>query len=400
MKTHRRNRQAGVSLIEALVALAVMAFGILGVVGIQSTLRTNADLSRQRAEAVRIATQAIENWRAYTTLSPNGAQTAYDALVSQAAATVPDPSPDPNAPFYNTTYTLQQTVTLAPVGRAKTLRVDVSWTDRSNLTQQVSLSTLVFGTAPELAGSLLLPGDASTTQQAKGRNAAVPLAARDNRDGTSDFNPPGSSGLTWVFNNTTGVITSICNPSCVTANSFVVSGYINFDLDTLTPSASNPSSSPLIDSGASAMTVSVNVTAPALGGVPCFHEVATGTPGYVAYFCAIPIPVPPAVQRWSGGATLQLSTGLSPAMISTSLADTSTANFKVCRYTSVASDTTPNNSDHPLNYDKVVSPLINQNFLVVSAPAVNAVTAVNSGDKICPIDGSPQAITFRHQPLL
>jgi hypothetical protein len=44
--------------------------------------------------------------------------------------------------------------------------------------------------------------------------------------------------------------------------------------------------------------------------------------------------------------------------------------------------------------------LINQNFLVVGAPAVNAVTVVNSGDKICPIDGSPQAITFRHQPLL
>jgi Tfp pilus assembly protein PilV len=400
MKAHRRNRQAGVSLIEALVALAVMAFGILGVVGIQSTLRSNADLSRQRAEAVRIAAQTIESWRAYTTLSPNGAQTAYDDLVSQAAAPVPDPSPDPNAPFYNTTYTLQQTVALAPVGRAKTLRVDVSWTDRSNLTQQVSLSTLIFGTAPELAGSLLLPGDASTTQQAKGRNAAVPLGAINNPGGTtSDFNPPSSSSLTWVFNNTTGVITSICNPSCVPANSFLVSGYINFDL-TSAPSASSPQSSPLIDSGASAMTVSVNVTAPALGNVPCYHDVATGTPGYVAYFCAIPIPAPPAVQRWSGGATLQLSTGLSPAVISSTLADTSTANFKVCRYTSVASDTTPNNSDHPLNYDKVVSPLINQNFLVVGAPAVNAVTVVNSGDKICPIDGSPQAITFRHQPLL
>jgi Tfp pilus assembly protein PilV len=394
MKTSRQKHQAGVSLIEALVALAVMAFGILGVVGIQATLRTNADLSRQRSEAVHIASQTIENWRAYTTLSQDGAQTAYNNLVSQLAVTVPDPSPDPNAPFYNTTYTLRQTVADAPVGRAKTLRVDVSWTDRSNVTQQVSLSTLIFGTAPELAGSLLLPGDASADQQAKGRNAAVPLSAADNRDGTSDFRPPGSSGLTWVFNNITGLITSICNPTCVTANSLVVSGYINFDL-TSTPSASNPSSSPLLASGTSAMTVSVDVTSPAPDGVPCFQDVATGTPGYVAYFCAIPVPAPPAVQSWSGRANLSLSTSLSPAVISSTLADTSAANFKVCRYTPVASDTTRNNFEHPLDYVDVIGPLINQNFLVVGAPAVTAVTGAGS----CPIDGSPQAVTYRHQPL-
>ena len=51
----------GVSLIEALVALAVMAFGLLGVVGMQSTLRVNADVSRQRAEAVRMAQEKMED---------------------------------------------------------------------------------------------------------------------------------------------------------------------------------------------------------------------------------------------------------------------------------------------------------------------------------------------------
>ena len=37
----RRQTQTGVALIEALVALAVMAVGLLGVVGMQATLRTN-----------------------------------------------------------------------------------------------------------------------------------------------------------------------------------------------------------------------------------------------------------------------------------------------------------------------------------------------------------------------
>jgi hypothetical protein len=61
----------------------------------------------------------------------------------------------------------------------------------------------------------------------------------------------------------------------------------------------------------------------------------------------------------------------------------------------VANDSTRNNFEHPLDYVDVISPLINQNFLVVRAPAVTAVTGAGS----CPIDGSPQAVTYRHQPL-
>ena len=55
-----RSRSQGVSLFEALVALAVMAFGILGIVGLQMSLRQNADVSKQRAEAVRIALEITD----------------------------------------------------------------------------------------------------------------------------------------------------------------------------------------------------------------------------------------------------------------------------------------------------------------------------------------------------
>ncbi len=60
----RHPRQRGISLIEAVVALAVMAFGMLAFVGLQSSLRFNGDVAKQRAEAVRIAQEAIEQWRA------------------------------------------------------------------------------------------------------------------------------------------------------------------------------------------------------------------------------------------------------------------------------------------------------------------------------------------------
>ena len=48
-----RPLQRGISLVEALVAMLVMSFGMLAIVGLQATLRLNADVAKQRAEAVR-----------------------------------------------------------------------------------------------------------------------------------------------------------------------------------------------------------------------------------------------------------------------------------------------------------------------------------------------------------
>ncbi len=179
----------GVSLIEALVALAVMAFGILGVVGVQSTLRQNADVSRQRAEAVRIAQETVENWRSFSVLSATPGQTAYADIVSNAGVSV-DPV------IANTSYTVTRSVVDARANdpaepRLRNLVVDVAWTDRTGQTQHVTLNTSIAGIAPELAGSLAIPANASATEMPGGRNAAIPVSAVDQGDGTSRFAPPG-----------------------------------------------------------------------------------------------------------------------------------------------------------------------------------------------------------------
>lgn len=55
----RSVKSRGVSLVEALVALLVMSFGMVALVGILSNLRRSEDLARQRGEAQRIAQAEI-----------------------------------------------------------------------------------------------------------------------------------------------------------------------------------------------------------------------------------------------------------------------------------------------------------------------------------------------------
>src|SRR5262249_50680759 len=92
-----RNRsgsgQRGFALLEALVAFAVMAVGVLGTIALQSTLRYSGDIAKQQSEATRIAQAEIERLRAFATLS------TYDGMASRGDA-------DVGGYGANTTYTL------------------------------------------------------------------------------------------------------------------------------------------------------------------------------------------------------------------------------------------------------------------------------------------------------
>ena len=159
MKTLQRRR--GVALIEALVALAIMAFGMLGVIGMQATLRFNADASKQRSEAVRLAQEEIERWRDFSVLASTPGKAAFDDIASTAPATVALPGNS------NATYTRTTTVAAAVAGDPllKKVTVTVSWLDRRAASSTVTLTTVIAGIAPELAGSLGIPGDRAATQR-------------------------------------------------------------------------------------------------------------------------------------------------------------------------------------------------------------------------------------------
>lgn len=374
----------GISLVEALVALAIMGFGTLAVLGVQTTLRYNADISKQRGEAVRIAQQALEDIRSFQTLDD------YNNTVSTAPVDVA------GYEVANTTYRLTQTITDgaaddANAPRSKTIVIDVSWRDRSDQTQSVRLNAVLQGTPPVLAGSLVVNSDIAVVRRPMGRHPVIPLEATTSGDGqTSRFDPPGA-GFSWIFSNSTGYITQVCVADvCSALNARLLAGYVRFTGNATVASSAADAEIP---TGAGfPLEVIVRQTAPAdqIGDKACYERVGAS---HVAYFCAVPVGTG---DRWSGRSLVV------HANIVATLADASLNRWRVCRYTpKLGHFTVPaqmRNEEHPLDYVDVRSSLINQNFLMIGAGnGVNAFTCPNESDGTGVLD-FVDGDTYRHQP--
>ena len=74
----RRSRARGIALIEALVAMLVFAVGILGAVGMHTTLLREQGAVRARADAAMLAAELIGlMWADYDTLVNQGDASGY-----------------------------------------------------------------------------------------------------------------------------------------------------------------------------------------------------------------------------------------------------------------------------------------------------------------------------------
>jgi Tfp pilus assembly protein PilV len=392
MKSNRRALR-GVSLIEALVALAVMGFGMLGVVGMQVSMRSNADAAKQRAEAVRIAQSTMEDQRQFQRLStggtPDAAARAFEQIVDFDAAPFTGYSS-------NTTYNVSGTASTVSAGgpKLKTVKVTVNWRDRSDQPQSVVLMSAIAGIAPDLAGSLALPGDRNAPQTPGGRSNSVPADAVNQGDGSSILQVARNDGVswTWRFDNVTGVINQVCQPTCVAVSYLSLSGYISFATRSApTPAlAETPDGTPDgsigIDFG-----VQVAQTIPR-GTVTCFlgARMATALP----YYCAMPtLSLSGSTPRWYG--KFQFVTG-HDLTLATSVTDATSTSRRICRYTTQLTDTdVVSNLNHPLTYSAVTDALSNQNYLVIKAGDGTSPYACPADDPSTPsINGN----TYRHQP--
>ncbi len=387
----RLARQRGVSLIEAVVALGVMAFGMLALVGVQATLRSSGDLARQRTEAMRIAQETMESYRAYNALAGTAGALDFSEITTLSrTAFVPTGTALENR--LNTTfYTTITAPTVTNTAAMKPVAVTVDWTDRSGEFQAVELRSLIAGVPPELSGSLALPPSRDPFAAPRGRHRSVPLTAFA-LPGTelSVFKPPRRTGgdVAWLFNNLTGLVTGLCSvdtsstnaslaadanfianlSGCTSVTAQVLSGYIRF-------AAGDPTVAEAESPNGGTLNLSVRLTLTSSGHpwpeTSCYDD-STDDPTTAAarrevvYNCLV---FSNTARTWAG--RLRIVPRAFQSSSAWTIAASGATNFKVCRYTPLDSDTGSRNIDQPLDYTAAGSlpgaGLTNQNYLVIGA---------------------------------
>ena len=136
-------RQRGFTLIESLLAFAVLTLGLLALLRVQPELRAHAEGARQRSDAVRLAQQQIEGLRGFATLA------GYAAIGPHAHTVEPDGLGSPR-------YAVERRVDASSWPQLRAVDVIVSWTDRRGEAQQVTLSAFIAAQEPALAAQRLL----------------------------------------------------------------------------------------------------------------------------------------------------------------------------------------------------------------------------------------------------
>lgn len=407
MKFHQtrafRNRrpQRGVTLIEALVALVVMSFGMVALVGLMGNLRRSGDLAKQRSEAMRLAQAELAELRGFSVLAKDAAAGAnvrdYDNNVE-----TPPASRTITLDNANTTFTLTRSVTplvkdLAEP-KAKTVRVTVRWTDRTNAEQAVTLDSIISRTDPVFSLALGVAPPTNGVRQSSNRNPVIPPAAKDLENGTSAFRRGNGDPVVWVINNITGVITGKCeiptgDVSSLTASSvescknntvgYLISGTIRFATgavpDPRAPADAAQHLSVRLSLTPSQLRKKVSDTWVLLTGgeyasqpsPACFTDEpssASSPPTLVNYICVV-YPNSQAPRNWWGQVLLDTPLDIG----------TSSSQFKVCRYSGdyngngysedaydyTASVDRIDNEEHPAVYRHVSYSLARQNFLVI-----------------------------------
>lgn len=381
--------QSGFTIIEALISLIIMGFGILSLSGMQMSLSRSADDAKQRTEAVRLAQEKIEFFRSYTgiatTLVAQGTALNWNALVDGTDTITT-----------NATYNRSWTIGGGIGDPMRSLTVGVGWTNRAGQAQAVSLSSILSKTDPADSGFLGFPLPENTNlKRPKNRNLDIPIPAIDLGNGKSAvaFGPD----KFVLFSNISGDVVQICTPTlasnpttaqiiasltgsetsnCTTINGFIVAGYVARD-----SSVSN-SDWNAISTGLGIDHSGITRNAAGTTPITCqFGDATNQNTGatiadYKYYLCVISLTTPtPALTangpyNWSGTILIAGPTVWHGA----------NNKYFVCRYQYTATNfLTDTNQQNVQPYDKVNSSIDQQNYLIATTG-----NASSSANPACP----------------
>lgn len=366
--------QRGVSIVEALVAFLILAFGMLALAGMQISLRGGSDIARQRSEAVRLAQEKMEHLRDFEQIASATGRDAYNDIASEGVTNV-------TGYASNTTYAVATIVSPSTDPDRKDLRVTVTWSDRTGTTQNVMLDSVIAGINPALSGRLTInPETYSPTRLPRDRAINIPYPAVDQGDGTSRITAPGGTRALY-FSNGNGDVVRRCDivsgndANCQSTEGFIISGYVQFGPPT---GNQNQVNSAVVSPDGNARKVGLTFQGLSadVASYECFNDstnqptgwVAAAGQTYIAYICAIYGDNDSSTDFTFDG-SLRLSTdgtwsiGSSPA--------SGDFEARVCRYSfdydqdNTSTRTANDNNEHPDPYVDVDANLLNQNFYVI-----------------------------------
>lgn len=415
---HVRQAQRGLSLIESLIAFLVLSVGLVGMSRLQTQLRLNADLARQRTEAVRLAQEDIETLRSFSTTTSATGSRSYTQVVSgawEAGAA--------GGLRSNTDYTVERSVDEGTGFRSA--HVAVAWPDRSGQPRAIVLDAVIAATPPAFSGALTAQGATQMVKRLQGRSAFIPWDAKTLDNSKSVFKPTTSGTTLLVFDNATGAVSQVCALSaatltadvtsadltqCTATAGMLLSGIVRVSLAT-PPDSAHANDTPLplnvhltLDSGAAPVAPSCFSEAQKMVAIATSSGTRrqavplAATPAsmgerqwtetgerFVAYHCV----VPPIQGVWSGRSTLEPQ-GWTLGSASDQ--------YKVCRYSADqdGSGAVDSNAEHPEHYSQVDRSLMQQNFLIVrgNQACPNAADTHAGEQGVSGIDHS----TVQHQP--
>jgi Tfp pilus assembly protein PilV len=303
----RRVRQAGFTLIEALIALLVMSFGMLALAGMQMSMTRSADVGKQRSEAVRLAQLKMEDLRSFDGLN-SGSFTYSANVVSTPVGADETICPTCAAPLdsvTNTSFTRHwdvmrsDGVTPATATDAqKWINVTVTWTDRTGLTQEVRLNSVIARNDPIALKGFVAGQARAKVRYPKNRHVNIPYPAVALPGGLSGFKPPPGAN-NYVFDNRTGNVLGSCTDAAIAASistgtairfsgtvttgctagaGYLLSGYVRFKTTGSSPTASN-----IVNLNDATLPLAATVLSPQSG--PLVIDYGTTGNGPASYVC-------------------------------------------------------------------------------------------------------------------
>ena len=135
----------GVSLVEILIALLVLALGIAVLVRFQGGVLRSRGIVSQHNEAIQLAEDRLGQLRNYSVLNTTTGKNAYQDIAN-GTATVAKAS---------TTYTVTWVVAELTDPDHKTVTVTVTWVDSQGVSHNIALSSIIGKINPASSGTVM-----------------------------------------------------------------------------------------------------------------------------------------------------------------------------------------------------------------------------------------------------